>query len=125
MSREKKEARQKEMMQPGPDQLAMEIGIRRRYCDNWPSVIVELSKRVQGVNQTWQQIMTALMMKEGLRVTYAREDQEFVITVSYNGVVEQHKCTIDEFTKASQYIEVLVMDKLKDSQLIKEALLGE
>lgn len=125
MSRAKKEARQKEMMQPGPDQLAMEIGIRRRYCDNWPSVIVELSKRVQGVNQSWQQIMTAIMLKEGLRVTYAREDQDFVVTVSYNGVVEQHRCSIDEFNKAAQYIEVLVMDKLKDSLLIKQALTGE
>lgn len=114
--------RAKEAASGQPDQLAVENGIRRRFATNWPTVILELSTRVQNVNQVWGHIMQMIMMVEGLRVTYAREGEDLVLTVSWNDQVEQHKISADEFVKAADHIEVLIMDKLKKSQLMMKAM---
>ncbi len=64
------------------------------------------------------------MSCEGLRVTYAREEDKdaLVVTVSLGEEVEQFPITGEELVKAAQYIEVLVMDKLRNSQLIMKAM---
>lgn len=118
----KRRQRAKEAASGQPDQLAVENGIRRRFATNWPTVILGLSTRVQNVNQVWGHIMQMIMMVEGLRVTYAREGEDLVLTVSWNDQVEQHKLSADEFVKAADHIEVLIMDKLKKSQLMMKAM---
>lgn len=108
------------------DDLAMQNMIRKRYCTNWPDTILQLTKRVRAVNQTWADIILKIMRIEGLRVTYAREGDVFVITVFACELrdrpeqTERHEVPLKEVQDAQQYIEVLVMDKLSNSKLIAE-----
>lgn len=125
MRRNKKQQRTKQVQMGMPDDLAIENAIRRRHNADWPKIIREMMTRVQNVNQAWGQIMQAVMMFEGLRVTYAREGENLVITVSYKDSVEQHTLTPEEVAQAATYIEVLVMNKLQNSQLIMKAFTGK
>ncbi len=109
------------------DELALQNAIRKRYGSNWPATILELTKRVQAVNQTWWKITELVMRIPGLRIYWYREDDKLFVAVSISqhpegGVaveeVELHEITIDELVKARQYVEVLVMDKLDHSELI-------
>ena len=100
------------------DDLALQNAVRKRYNQNWPAVIVELTKRVQAVNAEWQKIMTQIMFIDGLRVSYAREGDSLVITVSVREDAERHEISMEDMRAAKSYIEVLVMDKLSNSKLI-------
>jgi len=125
MKRNKRQLRTKQVQAGVPDELAIENDIRRRHTADFPKVIRELMTRVQNVNQGWGQIMQTIMMFEGLRVTYAKEGDNLIITVSYKNEMEQHTLTPEEVAAAAQYIEVLVMRKLQNSQLIMEAFTGK
>ena len=105
----------------GRDPLAVEIQIRKRYASSWPNVILELTKRVQAVNQGWAEIMQTMMMVD-LRVSYARITGGLEIIVSYKNEVEHIEISYDELTEAMQYAEVLVMDRIKRSGLYAKAL---
>ena len=112
------------------DDLAMQNMIRKRYCRNWPDTILQLTKRVQAVNQTWTQIIMTLMRIPGLRISWYRDDKadKIIVEVSYKSgtgpnevdveEVELHEITAEELAKAHQYTEVLFMDKLRQSKLI-------
>ena len=119
MSREKKEARKQDMMSGQPDDLAIENSIKIRYGSNWPATILNLTKRIQGVNSTWMEIMNLIMFNDGLRITYARENEALVVTITYDGKVEQYPISADEVIKSSQFIEVLVMNKIAESPIIR------
>lgn len=122
MKNAKKNNPKKQQLPPGmPDALVIENVIRKRYNQNWPSIIREMMARVQGVNQCWQQVMDAIMMTDGLRVTYAREGEKLVITVSTGERVEQFDVWPEELIKAREHIEVVVMDKLKHSQILRDS----
>jgi len=108
-----------------PDQLMIENVIRRRHSQDWPTVIYQMMGRVRGVNQAWQHIMNAIMKAEGLRVIYAREGDDLVITVTYNGEVEQHTLTADEVSAAAAYMEVVVASRLRNSSLLIRASTGK
>jgi len=125
MKRNKKQLRTKQVQAGVPDELVIENALRRRHNADWPKVMREMMTRIQNVNQGWGQIMQAIMMFEGLRVTYAKEGENLVITVSYKGGVEQHTLTPEEVAAAAPYMEVLVMRKLQDSQLIMKAFAGK
>ena len=102
-----------------PDKLRLENSIRRRHQTDFPRVILELTKRVQGVNQNWQRIMEKIMRCRGLAVQYQCDQQgDLVITVLYNNQVETHRVPSNEVVTSSQFIEVLVMDKLRNSPLM-------
>lgn len=128
---EKAAARTAEYMAGQPDEKALEIQIRKRYIENWPNTILQLTRRVQGVNNTWSQIMMKIMTVDGLRISYACEDEEFVITIEVHELrdgennvtrvaeVERHKISVKELVEAAQYIEVLIMDKIADSRIFK------
>jgi len=120
----KKNRRRQEMLSGQPDQLSLENAIKIRYGSNWPNTILALTKRVEGVNKTWMQIMNLVMFYE-LRFTYAREGERLVVTISHKGRIEQHSISADEVMKASQYIEVLVMNKIaEESEIIRELVTG-
>lgn len=117
------------------DKLAMQNAIRKRYCRDWPDTILQLTKRVQSVNQTWTQVIVTLMRIPGLRISWYRdrdrdqnEPPQLIVEVRYTSgtgpnevdveEVELHEITSDELAGAMQYIEVLLMDKLNTSKLI-------
>lgn len=105
---------------PGvPNELAMQIAIRKRYCRNWPDTILQLTKRVRAVNQSWAKIMIKIVTTPGLRVSYAKEGDMLVVTVSDGNKVERYPITAEELNAAQQYIEVLIMDKLEHSELMQ------
>jgi len=108
------------------DELALQNVIRKRHCRDWPNVVLQLTKRVQAVNQTWNKIMWQIMMIPGLSVNYSREGDKLIIAINHkipgdpNNASEHevHEITIDELGQADKYIEVLIMDKLDHSKLI-------
>ena len=104
---------------PASNELALEIQIRKRYCDTWPNTILQLTKRVQGVNQTWNRIMVKLITTPGLRISYAKEGDVLVVIVSDDNKTERYPITPEELQAAQQYIEVLVMDKISRSELLQ------
>lgn len=117
------------------DELAMQNMIRKRYCKNWPDTILQLTKRVQAVNQTWAKIVMQLMTIPGLSIAWRRDEEKDGLIVSISiqhqggGVpveeVELHEITAQELQDAHQYIEVLLMDKLDHSELIARWLEDE
>jgi hypothetical protein len=112
------------------NELGMQNAIRKRYCDNWPDTILQLTKRVQSVNQTWTEIIVTLMRIPGLRISWYRDDKadNMIVEVRYTSgtgpnevdvdEVELHEITAEELARSMQYLEVLFMDKLKKSELI-------
>lgn len=100
------------------DELTLQNAIRKKYKQNWPAVIVEMMKRVQAVNSQWTAIMNKILFTEGLSVTYKREADNLVITVQHHDEQELHKISLEEVQKAMPYIEVMIMDRLTNSQLI-------
>lgn len=104
---------------PASNELAMEIQIRKRYADTWPNTILQLTKRVQAVNQTWAGIMFKLVTVPGLRISYAKEGDELVVMVSNGKKTERHPITAEELYAAQQYVEVLVMEKISHSELLQ------
>lgn len=119
MNKEKKEARKQEMMQGQPDDLAMENSIKIRYGSNWPSTILNLTKRIQGVNATWMEIINLVMLNDGLRITYARENENLVVTIAHDDKVEQYPISVQEVINSSQFIEVLIMNKIAESPIVR------
>lgn len=108
-------------------ELALQNVIRKRHCKDWPNVVLQLTKRVQAVNQTWAKIIMQLMTIPGLSVTFSgHDDHGMMVVVKFRhpdgGVpveeVEVHEITVKELHDARQYIEVLLMDKLDHSELI-------
>ena len=119
MSTEKKEQRRREAMSGQPDDLAMQNAIKIRYGSNWPATILELTKRIQGVNATWMEIINLVMFTDGLRISYARENEALVVIVSHDAQLERHVISADEVVKSSQFIEVLVMNQIAESPIIR------
>lgn len=117
------------------DEMSIQNMLRKRHKQNYPNVILQLTKRVQAVNQTWNKVMWQIMNIPGLSVSYTKQNDEFtkgqdmlVITVTYKhpredghvklDEVELHEITVQELMTAGKYIEVLIMDKLDHSELI-------
>ena len=112
----------KSKMSPQPNELGMQNVIRKRYCQDWPNTILQLTKRVQGVNGVWAEITNKVCRIDGCRVSYYREGHDFVVEVRIGDEVERNAIRIEDLIEAKQYVEVLVMDKLKDSKLIAKHL---
>jgi len=104
------------------DELAMQNAIRKRYCRDWANTILQLTKRVQAVNNRWAQITDKICRIDNCRVSYYRSDGDFVVEVRIGDEVEAHAIHLEELIDARQYIEVLVMDKLSGSKLIAKHL---
>jgi hypothetical protein len=122
MSREKKERRKREQETGQPDQLVLEAGIRKRYANNWPNVILELSKRVTGVNTRWQNVM-ANLRASGAEVRYSwHNDDGLTIRVCIDDEGEETTISHQECIEGQHYMEVLVMDVLDKSPLINKKL---
>ena len=110
------------------DELSLQNAIKQRHKQDWPNTIVQLTKRIAAVNQTWNKVMWQVMNIPGLSVTYSRKGQNLLITVTFKhprnvglkslDEVEVHEITVAELMTAGQYIEVLIMDKLDKSELI-------
>ena len=112
------------------NELALQNVIRKRHCKDWPNVVLQLTKRVQAVNQTWANIIMQLITIPGLSVTWKKEEDSLVLIVSVSELrndkhevirpeeAERHEITAKELYDARQYIEVLLMDKLDHSELI-------
>ena len=106
------------------DELSMELEIRKRYRQNWPSVVLNLTKRIQAVNQTWAKAVRDIMRIDGLQVRWYQKDGKFHIEIRIGDKVEHHEIDFQELQDAHQYIEVLLMDKVQHSKLIAEHLSG-
>ncbi len=107
------------------DELALQNMLRKRHCKNWPNVLLQMTKRIAAVNQTWNRVMWQIMNIPGLSVTYSRVGDKLQIAVTFKhpdgdhgNEVELHEITVPELLTAGQYIEVLLMDKLDHSPLI-------
>ncbi|MCK5604251.1 hypothetical protein KAR91_20350 [Candidatus Pacearchaeota archaeon] len=123
-------------MSPQPNELAMQNVIRKRYCKDWPNTILQLTKRVQGVNETWSSIVMMLMTIPGLSIIWKHDAEKDALVVSIaikhpdtGGVpveeVEIHEINAHELMEASKYVEVLFMDKVRGSKLIARWLEDE
>lgn len=112
------------------DELALENALRSRHKQNWPNVILNLTKRVQAVNQTWAQVVMQLMTIPGFRISWYRSEEadvatadgSFVVEIRVGDVYEFHEITAMQLHEAQQYIEVLLMDKVNHSELIAKHL---
>lgn len=109
------------------DELALQNAIRYRHKQDWPDTILQLTKRIAAVNQTWAQIIMRLMTIEGLSISWKKEVESLVLTVTFvqddeDGTpieeIERHVIHHEQLHDARQYIEVLLMDKLDHSELI-------
>lgn len=112
------------------DELALQNMLRKRHCKDWPNVLLQLTKRIQVVNQIWAKIMSQVMTIPGLTVSYTRDAEtgNLIVSVSIKqcpdgGVpveekVELHEITALQLQEAAQYVEVLIMDKLDHSELL-------
>jgi len=100
------------------DELALQNVIRKRYCNNWPDTILQLTKRVQAVNQTWAKVVNQVMTIPGLSISWTMFAEKLAVRVSIGDEHEQHEITAKELHDAQQYVEVLIMDKLDHSELI-------
>ncbi len=115
---------------PPTDELTLQNTIRRLHKQDWPNVILQFTKRVQAVNQTWAGVVSKLMRIPGFRLSwYHDEDKDsLVMEISIKHPekpgsvaleeVELHEITAKELQEAHQYIEVLLMDKVDHSELI-------
>ena len=117
----------------GMDELSIEVQLRRRHKQNYPTTILNLTKRIQAVNQTWNNIMWEIMNTPGLSINYCREPAGLQIAITYkqpapaepkpdvhppDDVVELHTITVAELMTANTYVEVAIMDKINKSELI-------
>ncbi len=100
------------------DELTLQNTIRSRHKQDWPNVILQLTKRVQAVNQTWAKIMSQVMTIPGLRITWENFAGKLAVRVTIGDEHELHDFTDVEVQEAQQYIEVLLMDRLDHSKLI-------
>ena len=100
------------------DERSLQNGIRHRYKQDWPAIILQLTKRVRAVNNQWAAIMNKILFIDGLSVTYKRSGDGILVLVKYHTEEERHEISIEEVQKAMPYIEVLIMDKLSKSLLI-------
>ena len=111
----------RDMAEPS-NELALQNVIRKRHCKDWPNVVLQLTKRVQAVNQTWAKIIMQLMTIPGLSVTWKKEEDSLVLIVTVERhraeEVERHVINPEQLYDARQYIEVFLMDKLDHSELI-------
>ena len=122
MSREKKEARQREQAAAAPDALALEAQIRKRYASNWPAVILELSKRVTGVNTRWQNVMADIRAIPDCEVSYHWIHEGLVIRVRVGDEGEETVVSHHDCIEAQHYMEVMVMDVIAKNSLIQKKL---
>ncbi len=109
------------------DELALQNVLRKRHCKDWPNVLLQMTKRIAAVNQTWNKVMWQIMNIPGLSVNYSKEGAVLQIAITFKhpesspvkcDEVELHEITVPELMTAGKYIEVLIMDKLDHSELI-------
>lgn len=122
-----KKTKEQRMALPGAiDELSLQNAIRSRHRQDWPNVILQLTKRVQAVNQTWAKVVMQLMTIPGLSVTWKRDAEKEALIVSVSiqhpnsddEEVEVHEFTGLQLQEAHQYVEVLLMDAVDHSELI-------
>jgi len=115
------------------DELSLQNALRKRHKQNYPNVILQLTKRVQAVNQTWADVVSKLMRIPGFRLTWYRSEETdtatitggFVVEIRIGDVYEFHEITEMQLQEAHQYVEVLLMDKVDHSELIARWLEDE
>lgn len=105
-----------------PDQandLGMQNVIRQRYAKDWPNVVLQLMKRVEGVNKTWMSIMGKLLHRQDMKISYYRRGDHLVVETRVGGEVQYKEISLAEVAKAKDHIEVLVMDAVMKSKLME------
>jgi hypothetical protein len=100
------------------DELALQNVLRKRHKQDFPNVILQLTKRIQAVNQTWAGIIGKLLNQQDAKLSYFRRDDELIVEIRIGGEVEQIPISLSEVAQAHQYIEVLIMDKVDHSKLL-------
>jgi hypothetical protein len=100
------------------DDLGAENVVRKRYSTNWPKIILNLMKRIQGVNQSWTSVMAKLINRQDMKISYFRRDENLVVEVRIGGEVEQRNIPLSELAEQMTSVEVLVMNKLAESKLM-------
>ena len=102
----------------GMDEMSIEVQLRRRHKQNYPTVILNLTKRIQATNQTWARIAMQIMTIPSMAVNYECRDRSLVIEIAIGDETEEHVVTFEQLQEAHQYIEVFIMDKIDKSELI-------
>ena len=102
------------------DELALQNVLRKRHKQDFPNTILQLTKRIQAVNQTWASVISKLMCIDDFRLSGYRSNETggLVVDIWIGGEVERHEFTTEELQEAHQYVEVLLMDKVDHSGLI-------
>ena len=102
------------------DELALQNVLRKRHCKDWPNVMLQLTKRIQAVNQTWSEVISKLMRIPGFRLSWYcdHEKDSLVLEIKIHHETETHEFTALQLQQAQQYVEVLIMDKVDHSELI-------
>lgn len=62
--------------------------------------------------------MNRLLTVDGARISYAREGDNLVVTVSVHMDVERHLIPIERVQDEMSHVEVLVMNELAKSKLL-------
>jgi len=106
----KRNQKKKELNVVEPNMLAQENAIRKKYWSNWPKMILELLKRVQGVNQRWSGVMMFLMSRS-VRLIYQFEGDKFkVILAPPDGEPEVIEIAAEDVIQNMGHIEVALVD---------------
>jgi hypothetical protein len=102
----------------GIDELSIEAALRKRHKQDYPTAILNLTKRIQAVNQTWARVFFDIMNIPGASLNFECIDDKLIITVRIGEGVETHEVTYPQLQEAHQYIEVFIMDKIDHSELL-------
>ena len=102
------------------DELTLQNALRKRHKQDYPNVLVQMTKRISAVNRTWASVVAQLMRIPGLRLSWYRNEEKhaLVVEIRIGDELEVHEFTELQLQEAHQYVEVLLMDRVDHSKLI-------
>ena len=120
------------------NEMGMQNVIRKRHCKDWPNVILQLTKRITGVNASWAKIMFDILTIPGLSINIVKHDGKYDEKKKFLGgmlvslvyihpraeghvaldEVEEIEFTLREMQEGSQHVEVMLMDRINKSKLL-------
>ena len=102
------------------DELALQNGIRQRYKQSWPKVILELLRRVGGLTGQTQSLVNLLLNNPSLIIsTQSNNDGDIEITIiDEAGEEEVTVITREEMLNSKDHLEVLILQRLHPSKIL-------
>jgi len=115
MDIERRKKRKKGMM-PQND-LGLQNMVRSKYSQNWPKVILHLTTRIQNINDQMAALVKKLLMNPAMKFEMYRDGDEFIMRFMKHSEVEYFRFSLEEVQDALPYIEILLLDRLRNSAM--------